>query len=927
MDRIAALAKSCRIAKVLDPVLNSECAFTFHSPYTSEKGIVVSLTTFVGTVEELGLNGSDEGEEGLFVRIAKRRVEKYNGEERADGGGDEAPQTVIKLGVGVEGGFRSEQDHFETISTISVVVLRAIPGGCEVVAELPYDASDPESRDVFPTHVALAVDAVVNHAGMSVQQDLKAWELDEDPKPVSKYAATLPFVNNGVQISPDPASWKCHKSGATDNLWLNLSTGVIGDGRRNWDGSGGSNGALDHYVETGEQYPLVVKLGTITTDEEAADCYSYAKDEDGPVLVPNLAALLERRGIRVAGMQKTVKSTAELEVELNATYAFDAITESGASLVPVSGPGLQGLQNLGNSCYVNSVVQMMFGGNIAELVSRYGVKAGGSVTTHPLLSAIRPRDAPQDFLCQVAKLGCALTSGTFAAPVAEENPSGSGPVSTDPRYRLAPRMFKNVVGGNHVDFRTGQQQDAAQYLQHLFEKLDRAELGAGSGRLGRGDRSTGSGDKGEDGTGSPSPSISLSSSLFAFKTESRLVCASDGRVKYRESAPETILNLRIPMEKAITLPASSSLAAATGESFPALPEFKRHKSGSVGDGEGEGEGNNILKSKGEEVPTIALQDCLESWSAAQTIDDLRWPHLGNATSPATAQTRMVNFPRYLIAQMQRYELGEDWVPRKIEVNVDVPHKLDIEYLKASGPQGGESLVPEADENKVDDSAELAEAPSASVPSQVPIDPDAISQLMDMGFSLNGCKRALFHSSNVEQALSWIFEHSMDPDFNDPLPEPEAEAVPATRDGAVDEVLAASLVDNLGCFTAEQVKAALKESNGAADRAADWLFSHMDDLDGAIAALASGAASVEGGPSTGKSASLEDGIGKYNLIAMISHIGKQPNSGHYVAHVKKGEDWVIFNDEKVCLSQTPPFKHAYMYLYQRDDTVGSPNASF
>ena len=64
MDRIAALAKSCRIAKVLDPVLNSECAFTFHSPFTSEKGIVVSLTTFVGTVEELGLNGSDEGEEG-----------------------------------------------------------------------------------------------------------------------------------------------------------------------------------------------------------------------------------------------------------------------------------------------------------------------------------------------------------------------------------------------------------------------------------------------------------------------------------------------------------------------------------------------------------------------------------------------------------------------------------------------------------------------------------------------------------------------------------------------------------------------------------------------------------------------------------------------------------------------------------------------
>lgn len=48
--------------------------------------------------------------------------------------------------------------------------------------------------------------------------------------------------------------------------------------------------------------------------------------------------------------QKTVKSTAELEVELNQNFAFDAITEAGEDLQPVSGPGLQGLQNLGNSC-------------------------------------------------------------------------------------------------------------------------------------------------------------------------------------------------------------------------------------------------------------------------------------------------------------------------------------------------------------------------------------------------------------------------------------------------------------------------------------------------------------------------------------------------------------------------------------------------
>ena len=43
--------------------------------------------------------------------------------------------------------------------------------------------------------------------------------------------------------------WRCEKSGETENLWLNLSDGYIGGGRKNWDGSGGSNGALDHFNE------------------------------------------------------------------------------------------------------------------------------------------------------------------------------------------------------------------------------------------------------------------------------------------------------------------------------------------------------------------------------------------------------------------------------------------------------------------------------------------------------------------------------------------------------------------------------------------------------------------------------------------------------------------------------------------------------
>lgn len=39
-------------------------------------------------------------------------------------------------------------------------------------------------------------------------------------------------------------------------------------------------------------------------------------------------------------------------------------------------------------------------------------------------------------------------------------------------------------------------------------------------------------------------------------------------------------------------------------------------------------------------------------------------------------------------------------------------------------------------------------------------------------------------------------------------------------------------------------------------------------------------------------------------------------GHYVCHIKKGGEWVIFNDEKVYKSEAPPKNLGYIYLYRR-----------
>lgn len=55
---------------------------------------------------------------------------------------------------------------------------------------------------------------------------------------------------------------------------------------------------------------------------------------------------------------------------------------------------------------------------------------------------------------------------------------------------------------------------------------------------------------------------------------------------------------------------------------------------------------------------------------------------------------------------------------------------------------------------------------------------------------------------------------------------------------------------------------------------------------------------------------------YELAAFVSHMGTSTNVGHYVCHIRKGDRWVIYNDEKVAVSENPPTELGYLYLYRR-----------
>ncbi|KAJ6033028.1 hypothetical protein N7499_009298 [Penicillium canescens] len=606
---------------------------------------------------------------------------------------DEPPPKISKLAIAAE----TEEDRYDIATSV-----------------VCYECSQHDV-DKSIGNLPVVIEGIMTAMTFAKREEIKAWEQEFVP-----CEHTLCLVQQESEQAASKDSSHCTECDLSENLWLCLECGNTACGRSQFGGSRGNSHGLTHADST--SHAVAVKLGSITA-EGSADVYCYKCNEER--VDPELATHLAHWGIYLAGREKTEKSLMEMQVEHNLLWEFSMKTEDGRELTPVFGPGFTGLANLGNSCYLSSVVQCIF--SVAGFCERYYQPS----EEPPLCQA-----PAQDLETQLRKLADGILSGRYSRP--DSRLLSSPDAEAAHQKGLAPTMFKYLVGQGHEEFATMRQQDAFEFLLHLFKLISLSKHSGGRNPV----------------------------QQFRFLVEQRLQCLHCKKVRYRVDEQDNI-SVAVPARRTTT----SDETGSQYESITLSECLDIFTSGEVVEltcpacaSQGGFMKRSTFKTLPYELAVNARRFELVNW--VPTKLDI----------PVLVDDKPLDFSSYMAAE---HDASEELLPEVEESTAFEPNPQLLDQLLSMGfpavrcekalhatgnsdPEAAMNwLFAHMEDSDIDEPVALGQQSGGSEGAEH--DVTKIAQLGDMGIEAPRARQALAATDgDVNRALDWVFSHPDEP---------------------------------------------------------------------------------------------------------------------------------------------------------------------
>ncbi|KJP89125.1 hypothetical protein AK88_01211 [Plasmodium fragile] len=874
---VASIAAIIREPSQDDVIYLDECSVTGYKDIFEDGVFVdlVSLETFGLDSLKYNYNRAQQGSgqspgthTGRFYLNIKKKKKLLDKIEKSE---------IKNLTLNVEGGFK-ESKVYEYLYTYSLYDL-------ETNLYITLDQVEDE-------RVKNICKSMISHKNELKKENPNKWvnEIKE-----SKYAKDLVQLPNVIIKNEN---LQCAVCKAKKNIWLNLSDGYIGCGRKIYNYGGGclnneEGAALKHYYESGKKYPLVVKLGTITKEGEA-DVFSYADDENDSVMDPYIDVHLKNLGINITNLNKTEVTTLEKEIKENQNINFSSILDKDTQLVCKKGK--VGFLNLGNTCYMNCALQVFV--SIKEISYRYIENQ-----LDFLLTLDRSKKTHQDMFIQYAKL-CSMIfkedyinkKKNYIKKFKEECERRNVEINYDSDIdeenciSINPSMFRTCLNEKGNSFCNNNQQDIFEFLSYLLNELienenmifhrilngnnsnkkkiiknpQNVEQGGENEKEDKCKKSNNNTCSTKEGTNVQGNNKEKSEkslfNLFTFEMDQTIVHDEDNISS--SSFQNNILSLDIPLDNDVL----KKMDAENNTSTP--------------------------------PPHVTLLDCLNNFIKKDYIEEY-YSEEKKTKVLAQKDMKFKSFPPYLFIHIKRFYADENWNAKKINVPVEADEYINLEFMRSEKSPlggGGHDGSTGCGEAKGKNSANTS--PHGGKNSEEYIiqhHKDLLDSLLELGFEKEKVLEAIrkVKVKNVNNCISYIYgEDSVELDLQQ-----------ANQGMEVNSENLNSII-SMG-VNKDVAMASLLINKNDLQKSIDYIFSNLDDLTEAKCAAIL------------NRNKCEDGLANYELVASIVHMGSNANSGHYMCYIKDDAQWYVYNDNKIGLCDTNKGRDtAYIHLYKR-----------